>query len=201
MTRPDLPRGAGGRRRYVPNWPRRLDATRGRLGRVILLLGIAILFTTTTLRLADRDEPAPAALEFRGDGWYLASADSLPLVALDRVIDGDTLDVLALQTGLRVRAFGFDAPERGERCAEEATARLTALAGGGLRLMPDERLRDSGGRELRYLFTTDGRSIDAAMVDEGLATAWRRDGALRELLIAREDGARDAHRGCLWTEG
>lgn len=203
MNRPDLPRGAGGRRRYVPDWPRRLDATRSRLGRVFLLLGMAILFATVGLSLTNRDATRQP-LEFRGDGWYLAAAGDLPLVALDRVIDGDTVDVLALQTGIRVRAFGFDAPERDERCAAEATARLTALAtlaGGGLRLMPDERLQDDDGRELRYLFTPNGWSIDAAMVSEGLATAWRRDGALRDLLVTREDEAREAHRGCLWREG
>ncbi len=118
------------------------------------------------------------------------------------MIDGDTIDV-TLFSGerLRVRLFGADAPETGAACAGEATARLRQLAAGELLLLPDERLQDSGGRQLRYAFTLDGRSIEAALIDEGLATAWRRDGALREQLIAIEDEARDADRGCLWSDG
>ena len=47
-----------------------------------------------------------------------------------RVIDGDTLDT----TRGRVRLFGVDAPEHGERCASEATDRLQDLAGDSVRL-------------------------------------------------------------------
>ncbi len=116
------------------------------------------------------------------------------------MIDGDTLDVLALSTSLRVRAFGFDAPEAGERCAGEATARLVALTGGGVQLLAGERLQDRFGRELRYLFTPERLSIGAVMVGEGLARAWGDDGALRERLVTVEDEARAAGRGCLWAE-
>ena len=54
---------------------------------------------------------------------------------------------------------------------------------------------------MRYAFTLDGRSIEAALIDDGLATAWRQDGAFREQLLAIEDDARDADRGCLWSDG
>ena len=55
-------------------------------------------------------------------------------------------------------------------------------------------------RELRYVFTPAGRSIDAALLDEGYAHAWREDGALKPILIPIEEAAHAAHRGCLWSK-
>ncbi len=43
-----------------------------------------------------------------------------PVAQVVRIIDGDTLDT----SKGRVRLFGVDTPERGERCASEATERL-----------------------------------------------------------------------------
>lgn len=96
--------------------------------------------------------------------------DAAP-VGVVKVIDGDTLDVLAASTPLRVRLYGVDTPERGDACYTEATARLTALAGSRVLLVPDERTTDRFGRELRYVFTANGQSIDDALVREGLALA------------------------------
>ena len=75
----------------------------------------------------------------------------------------------------------------------------TVLAGRTVVLVPDARLQDPGGRELRYVFTSEGRSLDATLVAEGLATAWRSDGVLRDRLVAIEEEARRARRGCLWA--
>ncbi|MEE8338200.1 MAG: thermonuclease family protein [Dehalococcoidia bacterium] len=171
-----------------------------------LLLGAAILLSVFVFNRSgsDGDEPATAgvpALELREGRWYASPAFVLTAVGVEHVIDGDTLNVLALSTLLRVRAFGFDAPEPGERCSSEATARLTALTAGGVQLLADERLQDRFSRELRYLFTPDRLSIDAVMIGEGLARAWTEDGALRDALVAIEDEARSEHRGCLWVEG
>ena len=131
----------------------------------------------------------------------LAAASAAParadIIGPATVIDGDTISV----AGREVRIFGIDAPERGERCAEAATAHLTALTAGGVQLLADERLQDPFSRELRYLFTPAGLSIDAVMIEEGLAQAWRKDGALRDVLVATEDDARSARRGCLWADG
>lgn len=180
--------------------------SRALLSRMTLLLGAAILFSVVVFNRAgsDGDEPATTgvpALELRAGQWYAPPALALTAVSIERVIDGDTLDVRALSTLLRVRAFGFDAPEAGERCSSEATARLTALTADGVQLLAGERLQDRFSRELRYLFTPDRLSIDAAMVGEGLAHAWTQDGALRDVLVAIEDEARSERRGCLWAEG
>ncbi len=166
------------------------------------MMGALIFAISAVFTFGNKAEaPVTPALEQRADGWYSAAATTLPLVRLATVIDGDTVDVLAAQTPLRIRAFGIDAPELDQRCAAAATARLGELAANGMRLQPDDRLQDEFGRELRYLFTVDGLSIDSAMVSEGLARAWHDDGVLRDHLVALEDEARDARRGCLWTSG
>jgi endonuclease YncB( thermonuclease family) len=151
--------------------------------------------TTTTSTSGER----VTALDQRSDGWYLSAHERYPLVMVERVIDGDTLDVSVGGTTLRVRLFGADAPEEGERCYTEAGTRLTTLAADQVRLAPDVRQQDGFGRELRYVFTPSGRSLDAALIHEGLAKAWREDGGLRDLLGAVEDGAHAARRGCVWT--
>ena len=152
---------------------------------------------------ADGGEAAGALLVRGEDGWrYAGAAELMVAVTLDRVIDGDTIDVRPFGGGvLRVRLIGVSAPERGERCADEATALLATLAGETMRLLPDQRLEDDFGRQLRYAFTAAGASIDAALIESGLATAWRADGALRAPLVAIEAEARDAGRGCLWSGG
>lgn len=120
-------------------------------------------------------------------------------VAVTRVIDGDTLEVRAAETTLRVRLYGIDAPEVGDRCAAEATRRLATLAGTAVWLVPDARLTDPFGRELRDVYAEDDTSIDATLVSEGLAHAWKQDGAHRDALVAIEVEARAARRGCLWS--
>jgi endonuclease YncB( thermonuclease family) len=114
------------------------------------------------------------------------------------IVDGDTLDVLLNGTEERVRIFGVDTPERGERCFREASDRLSELADDTVLLVPDARNRDPSGRLLRYLYTPAGLSIDAMLIADGFAHAWTRDGALREPLMALEEHAMSAGAGCLW---
>ena len=59
-----------------------------------------------------------------------------------RVIDGDTLDVLITGTKHRVRLFGVDTPERGERCYQEATERTRQLSGNIVRIESGPRSED-----------------------------------------------------------
>ena len=63
-----------------------------------------------------------------------------------QVIDGDTLDLLIAGTKYRVRLFGVDTPERGERCYEEATERTRQLSGDLVRIEPGPRSEDRYGR-------------------------------------------------------
>ena len=60
-------------------------------------------------------------------------------ISVTRAIDGDTFDS---DIG-RVRLFGADTPERGQRCFGEATARLAKLAGKAVSVEPGPRSRDT----------------------------------------------------------
>jgi micrococcal nuclease len=122
------------------------------------------------------------------------------VVVVARGIDGDSLDIrIGDATTLRVRLFGIDTAEQGEPCYAEATERLAMLTGREIRLASDARQQDDFGRHLRYVFTPAGRSLDAALVEEGFAAAWRDDGALRDLLVSIERDASAARRGCVWA--
>ena len=107
------------------------------------------------------------------------------------MIDGDTLDT----SRGRVRVFGVDTPERGERCASEATDWLRELASNSVRLEDGPRLTDRYDRISAYVSTADGISIDATLIAVGLATAWTRDGQHRDVLVGPENDARRKYAG------
>lgn len=129
----------------------------------------------------------------------VVQVDGAVPVQVVRIIDGDTLVVRSAGTELTVRLYGVNTPERGERCYEEATDQLDELAGDLVQLMPDARLTDPFGRELRYVYASDATLIDQALVAEGYGYAWTDDGSLREQIIAAETEARAEGRGCLWS--
>jgi micrococcal nuclease len=116
-----------------------------------------------------------------------------------RVVDGDTIRVILDGVEEPVRFYGIDTRERGEPCFGDATDRTRQLAGETVLLKADARNRDRNGRLLRYVYTPDGVSIDALLVAEGYAYAWRDDGALRQPLINLENAAATANAGCLWS--
>ena len=120
--------------------------------------------------------------------------DDCDAITVTRIIDGDTLD----STIGRVRLYGVDTPEVGQRCAQEATARLMQLAGDTVRVERGPRSIGPYGRLLFYLYTDDGESIDEVLVSEGLAVAWRKDGQYMPYLSTLEERARENDVGCLW---
>jgi micrococcal nuclease len=121
---------------------------------------------------------------------------------VEGVVDGDTADVLMEGRTYRVRYYGIDTPERGQRCFREATDRNQQLVGIGDRiyLLQDAREFDSSNRLLRYVFLSDGTSVDATLAAEGYAAAWRQDGAFRDQIISLEAEAQSRGRGCLWAQ-
>jgi endonuclease YncB( thermonuclease family) len=123
---------------------------------------------------------------------------SLEQATIAEVIDGDTIRVLMSGEHQRVRYYGIDTPEKGEKCYQEATERNRELVGTTVRLEADARNEDVHGRLLRYVFTNDGLSVDAALVSEGLAKAWREDGRYMDRLTILETYAREHEVGCLW---
>lgn len=152
-----------------------------------------------------RDGPWPSiaaqgVLE-KPEGLFVQTPDDLPSVPVLSVVDGDTLEVLWRGQPKKLRYYGVNTPERDQPCYDVATARNRALAGGAVRLAFDERREDKYNRLLAYVFTDDGRSIDAALTAEGVGRAWRRDGAWRDRIVRLEAEARAARRGCLWEGG
>ena len=93
--------------------------------------------------------------------------------------------------------FGVDTSERREPCFDEATERLRELSGGMVRVEVGSTPTDRYNRLLYYLYTEGGASIDAALIREGLAKAWTRDGQHRDYLVALQATAQADGIGCL----
>jgi endonuclease YncB( thermonuclease family) len=97
-------------------------------------------------------------------------SDTLPpLVQVERVLDGDTIDLPGDGASERVRLLGVNAPEKRECMGPEAGEALRALVAEGVRV---ERAGvGSHGRTLAHLFTADGHHVQLALVSGGLALA------------------------------
>jgi micrococcal nuclease len=90
---------------------------------------------------------------------------------LERVVDGDTLDVAVGSDTVRVRLIGIDAPEHDEGdCGNVAQAHLASLAppGAALGLAFDAECQDRYGRDLAYV-TAGDVLLNAAMLYDGYA--------------------------------
>ena len=184
--------------RRRPPAPRAVSVERRRalLNRFTLIFGVIVGVSAIVAALLARTDDGSETELTAGP---TAPSEAVAVRVLE-VIDGDTIRVEAVGGEvLTVRLFGVDTPERGESCYDEAASRLRRLAGETVLLLAAGRLQDPGGRELRYVFTETGASIDAALLAEGLAVAWRLDGAFRDELVGLEEAARAAGAGCLWA--
>ena len=97
-------------------------------------------------------------------------------VHVQKVIDGDTIDVIIDGKNERVRFIGIDAPEFGydgnpDMCfAKEGYQKLKELVDGKtVRLEVDSTQddRDKYGRLLRYVFLEDGTHVNEMMINGG----------------------------------
>lgn len=119
------------------------------------------------------------------------------VVGVAKVVDGDTIDV----DGERIRLHGIDAPEKKQECGVAATAwpcgkmssnvLMDAVAGHEVTCTGDKR--DRYGRLIGICYV-DGQSLNALMVREGWALAYRRYGLD---YVSEEQQARAEGRG-LW---
>ena len=90
------------------------------------------------------------------------------------VTDGDTIEVAGADGALTVRLIGINTPESNECWADEATAALSALvAGQPVTLVRDASDTDQYGRALRYVETSGGFDVGAALVEYGHAISRR----------------------------
>jgi len=134
---------------------------------------------------------------------------------VQRVIDGDTLDVMApgatavKENLTRVRLWAIDTPELARRdrgtpaepFAQEAKAFAMRVCEGKIVTLQLEahRLRGKYGRLLAFVVLEDGRCLNAMLVERGLARAERRFSHSRlkeyEALEARAKAARQGMWG------
>ncbi len=159
---------------------------RGRLTTALLVvLAVAVFFVFIA--------PGPRFREFSRPR-HAGSAETLRGPA--RVVDGDTLDV----GGRKVRLLGIDAPERSQTCrrggetyacGHEATA-MHELVGDGV--VCQGRDTDRYGRLVAVCFH-GRRDINAAMVEQGWAVAYRQ---YSTDYVEAETTAHAARRG-LWA--
>lgn len=129
----------------------------------------------------------------------------LQQVGLERVLDGDTL---ALSDGRRVRLIGVNTPEkahygREEEAGADAATRFAKrfLGGGPLRIGIGQDPQDHYKRTLAHAFRADGRSLEEALLEAGLAVqiVVPPNLSLAACFHAAEERARAARRG-LWRE-
>jgi endonuclease YncB( thermonuclease family) len=133
----------------------------------------------------------------------LAAASAAParadIIGPATVIDGDTISV----AGREVRIFGIDAPEQGQTCTYpdgeswpcggEASAMMFHLVVNQT-IYCEQRGVDAHGRAAA-ICDAGGSDLGRAMVDRGLALAWRPHG---EIYFAAEAEAKKARRG-MWN--
>ena len=127
---------------------------------------------------------------------------------VDRVIDGDTISVRLDGARFTVRLTGVDTPEtthptRGvEPHGPEAAAYTTARLRGAtvrLDLDPAGDDTDADGRILRYVMLRTGEHVNATLIRDGYATAFRAfPYSQQRAFLQLEAQARAARRG-LWA--
>ena len=165
-----------------------------RVVRTTVAIALTVVFLVTAVVALVAASPTLLGLIDGGCGTELC-CENCRTIPVTRIIDGDTF----VSNGPRIRLFGIDATEIGQRCATDATERLLKLAGNFIRVESGPRELDSFGRMLFYVYTESGDSVDETLIREGLAWAWRDDGQHRDRLIDLEDSARLARAGCLWS--
>lgn len=156
---------------------------------------------------------APAPAETVAPPVAVAAAVGETIAGRASVRDGDTIEI----GGRVVRLQGIDAPESGQtcddasgaawRCGRDSAAALDRIVGGRtVACQTDPRdARDRYGRALA-ICAAGGRDIGLALLDAGMAVAYRRyldwpDRSARPhkaAYLAAESAARTARRG-MWA--
>ena len=112
--------------------------------------------------------------------WFCGAQASCPLpgklpeVAVQRVVDGDTV---RLSDGRSVRMIGLNTPELAKQgrsdepfavVARQRLEALVAASDGHVGLLPGKEGKDRYGRTLAHVYGTDGANLEAQMLAEGL---------------------------------
>lgn len=126
--------------------------------------GLASPPTARTESPAETTPPAPEAVD-QPTSWRVA-----------RVIDGDTVEVMAAGQTETIRLLGLDTPETVDprrpvecfgRQASDQAKKLLLDQSVRLESDPTQGERDGFGRLLRYIFLPDGRNYSLEMIRQG----------------------------------
>jgi micrococcal nuclease len=183
-------------RQYLP-WPLGHRRRIGVLWPMLILLALFVGFLQLLTTGGNASSPTSTATA-TPPPFNHPNPTSLQQATVVRVVDGGTIDVTIDGEEYRVRYYGIEAPESGEKCFQEAKARNADLLTKTVRLESDARDQDQEGRLLRYVFNENGMSIEAALISEGLAKAQTEDGKYRIRFTTMETDAREGNVGCLW---
>ncbi|MHC8398542.1 thermonuclease family protein [Pseudomonas sp. MDT1-17] len=148
-----------------------------------------------------------SAIWLSGAQAFCPAPSGLTLVAVQRVVDGDTL---RLSDGRSVRMIGLNTPELGKKGRSDepfaVTARqrleaLVAASDGRVGLLPGKESKDHYGRTLAHVYSADGANLEAQMLAEGLGfqVAVAPNVDLVDCQQAAEHSARQAGLG-LWRQ-
>ncbi len=162
-------------------------------GVVVGLMGGYLLWKYRVVCASDQDGGVIPVLTTT----TIAIKESYGVAMVTKVTDGDTL---VLANGETVRLLGINAPERGEKCSLEASARLKELVSGKeIRMEKDIEERDQYGRLLRYVYL-DSVLVNEEIVRGGYAHVYLYNDTIRhkDLLMAAEREAKEAGR-CIWA--
>ena len=148
-----------------------------------------------------------SAIWLSGAQAYCPAPSGLTSVAVQRVVDGDTL---RLSDGRSVRMIGLNTPELGKKgrsdepfavAARQRLEALVAASDGRVGLLPGKESKDHYGRTLAHVYSADGANLEAQMLAEGLGfqVAVAPNVDLVDCQQAAEHSARQAGLG-LWRQ-
>ena len=115
-----------------------------------------------------------SAIWLSGAQAFCPVPDRLTSVAVQRVVDGDTV---RLSDGRSVRMIGLNTPELGKQgrsdepfavAARKRLEALVAASGGRVGVLPGKESKDHYGRTLAHLYGAEGANLEAQMLAEGL---------------------------------
>ncbi len=120
------------------------------------------------------------------------------LARVVEVVDGDTLRVIRREGGtVKVRLYGIDCPEKGQRYGKEARRLAHRLSYGRVVLI-ESRGKGRYGRTIGNVILPGGENLIHELVRAGACWWYRRYAKENETLKRLEGEAREAKRG-LWA--
>jgi endonuclease YncB( thermonuclease family) len=148
-----------------------------------------------------------SAIWLSGAQAFCPAPSGLTSVAVQRVVDGDTL---RLADGRSVRMIGLNTPELGKKgrsdepfavAARKRLEALVAASNGQVGLLPGKESKDHYGRTLAHVYSAEGANLEAQMLAEGLGfqVAVAPNVDLVDCQQAAERSARQAGLG-LWQQ-